>query len=436
MVNFSWKIIFLCILMVGFVGCSNNGEAEQDEAYEPAGYVENDPPENGEVEPTAAACPNCAAPAVQQSPAPDPEPSPWADAAEMVATMRVGWNLGNTLDAHPHGNTARFADTVEQHETYWGNPFTTRENIETIRDAGFDVLRVPVTWYARLVDGCENYSIREDWMERVITVVNYGLDAGMFVIVNVHHDERLFGLFDGDMDDSIVAVTRLWEQIGYTFRDYSHMLIFEGLNEPRTVGSAAEWNGGTAEERANVNLLNQVFVDTVRLQGGNNSNRMLMVPTYAAAVLNQTINEFVLPNDPANDENKLIVSLHMYAPYQFALTLGSQMRLDWSPDVHADTNPITWGLDLAYNTFVRNGIPVIMGEMGALNRDNLEARVAWTYFYVTEATRRGILCIWWDNGRFGTSLRPADGDHFAILNRWNNTFPFPEIIDALMEATS
>jgi endoglucanase len=112
------------------------------------------------------------------------------------------------------------------------------------------------------------------------------------------------------------------------------------------------------------------------------------------------------------------------------------MRLDWSPDVHADTNPIIWGLDLAYNTFVRNGIPVIMGEMGALNRDNLEARVAWTYFYVTEAVRRGILCIWWDNGRFGTSLRPADGDHFAILNRWNNTFPFPEIIDALMDATA
>jgi endoglucanase len=236
------------------------------------------------------------------------------------------------------------------------------------------------------------------------------------------------------MDESIRAVTRLWEQIGYTFRDYSHMLIFEGLNEPRTVGSAREWQGGTQEERFNVNVLNQVFVDTVRAQGGNYENRMLMVPTYAAAVLNDTINDFVLPQDTI--ENKLIVSLHMYAPYQFALTLGNQLTTEWSAENHRDTSPVTWGLDLAYRNFVSQGIPVIMGEMGALNRDNTEARTAWTYFYVTEARNRGILCIWWDNGRFGTSMRPADGDHFAILDRRTNTFPFPEIIDALMSATS
>ncbi|MCL1862578.1 MAG: glycoside hydrolase family 5 protein [Defluviitaleaceae bacterium] len=367
--------------------------------------------------------------------APDPSPSPWQNASEMVAEMRVGWNLGNTLDAHPHGNVTAFGRPIETHETIWGNPITSRENIETIREAGFDVLRVPVTWYPRLVRNCDNYTIRDDWMERVIQVVNYGLDAGFFVIINTHHDEYLFSLFDDDMDDSIHVITRLWEQIAYVFRDYPHKLIFEGLNEPRTIGSRAEWNGGTPEERHNVNILNQVFVDTVRESGGNNINRMLMVPTYAAAVVAHAIDDFVLPDDPANDENKLIVSLHMYAPYRFALTLGENMSMGWSTQNPEDTNAITRGLDLAYNAFSANGIPIIMGEMGALNRNNTSSRANWTYFYVTEARNRGIVCIWWDNGRFGTSLSRADGDHFAILDRATNTFPFPEIIDSLMRAT-
>jgi endoglucanase len=158
-----------------------------------------------------------------------------------------------------------------------------------------------------------------------------------------------------------------------------------------------------------------------------------MVPTYAAAVLSATINDFVLPTDTV--ENKLIVSLHMYAPYAFALSLGENLRADWSIDDHGDTAPIINGLNLAYNAFVQNGIPVIMGEMGALNRGNTAQRIAWTEFYVTEARDREILSIWWDNGRFGTSLRQADGDHFAIFDRRTNTFPFPEIIETLMAAT-
>lgn len=367
--------------------------------------------------------------------APEPEASPWRNATEMVAQMRVGWNLGNTLDSHPHGNVAQFALPIEFHETIWNNLFTTRENIETIHDAGFDVLRVPVTWYPRLVRNCDDYTIREDWMNRVVQVIDYGMDAGMFVIINMHHDERLFSLWDDEMEESIRAISRIWEQIAYVFRDYCQMLIFEVLNEPRTVGSTAEWIGGTPEERANLNVLNQVFVDTVRASGGNNTNRMLMLPTYAAAVSNQTINDFVLPTDPANTENKLIVSLHMYAPYHFALTLGSGIRFGWSAQSLSDTQPITWGLDLAYDTFVSNGISVIMGEMGALNRGNLDSRVNWTYFYVREAAARQIVCLWWDNGRLGISRSRADCEHFGLLNRSDNTFTFPEIVDAMMRAT-
>ncbi|MCL1843184.1 MAG: glycoside hydrolase family 5 protein [Defluviitaleaceae bacterium] len=424
-----FTFVFLLSVLIIFTACGSGNEDEETGENDllTENNVDNVLPHSPE-----AGCIWCEQ-AVAHTPAPAPALSPWATATEMVAQMRVGWNLGNTLDAH---NPARAGEPINMHETVWGNPITTRENIETIRDAGFDVLRVPVTWYPRLMADCPNYSIREDWMERVVQVIDYGMDAGMFVIVNIHHDERLFSLYDDYMEESAHVIASLWRQIAYTFRDYNHMLIFEGLNEPRTIGSQREWQGGTLEERMNVNVLNQVFVDTVREIGGNNLNRMLMVPTYAAAVLNDTVRDFRMPEDPANDENKIIVSLHMYAPYSFALTTGSGRRDYWSPDVEADTSPITWGLDLAYERFVSRGIPVIMGEMGAQNRDNLQARTDWTYFYTSEARSREILCIWWDNGRFGTSLVPADLDNFAIFDRRTNTFPFPEIIDALMRATA
>jgi len=442
MKHFAGKFMYVCAIAIALIlfaacngGADTAGSGYDNEVidFDPGDFR---PPGGGGVIPAPNPVALYDEPVViNLTEAPEPEPSPWRTAEEMVAEMRVGWNLGNTLDAHPHGDANRFTASVSGHETMWGNPVTTRENIDTIAAAGFDVLRVPVTWYARMARGHDDYTIRLDWMDRVVEVVNWGLDAGMFVIVNTHHDEEIFSLWDEDMDNSKNVISRLWQQIGYVFRDHTHMLIFEGLNEPRSIGTPGEWNGGTAEERANVNILNQVFVDTVREIGGNNTNRMLMVPTYAAsATVPEVFTEFILPTDPANTENKLIASLHMYTPLPFALSLDGPTD-QWQEALYTDTEPIIEGLDLAYYHFISRGIPVIMGEMGALNRNNPVARANWTYFYVSESRARGIVCVWWDNGRIGRSFTRADGDHFGILNRQTNEFPFPEIIEALMDAT-
>jgi hypothetical protein len=75
-----------------------------------------------------------------------------------------------------------------------------------------------------------------------------------------------------------------------------------------------------------------------------------------------------------------------------------------------------------------------MGEMGALNRENTASRTAWTNFYVTEATSREIVCLWWDNGRITPSTSTSDG--FGIFNRLTNEFAFPEILEALITAST
>ena len=198
-------------------------------------------------------------------------------AAELISDIRIGWSLGNTLDAHdgPGGFSwlggGVYANTsVSDLETGWSRPQATLELITSVKNTGFNAVRIPVTWF-KVADN--NYIIREDWMARVIEVVDYAVANDMFIIINTHHDDSIFKLTDDDMEESKKALTIIWEQIAETFKDYNEKLFFEGLNEPRTIGSPDEWRGGTPEERNNLNILNQVFVDTVRTSGGNNGCR-------------------------------------------------------------------------------------------------------------------------------------------------------------------
>ena len=360
-------------------------------------------------------------------------------AAELAADIRIGWSLGNTLDAHngpggfAHLGGGRYANTsVTELETGWGRPVTRPEHFTALKDAGFNAVRIPVTWFK----ACDaNMNIREDWMARVKEVVDYAVDTDMYIIINTHHDDILFRLLDDEMEDSKRNIVKIWEQIANTFSDYNDKLLFEGLNEPRTIGSPAEWRGGTEEERNNLNILNQLFVDTVRNTGGNNAERVLLIPTYAASANETAQRGLVIPNDSV--ENRLIVSIHVYEPWSFALRTGDGSVKTWNKNNLDDTAPITTFIDLIYEIFVSKGIPVIMGEMGALNRDNLEARVEWAEFYTAYAKSKNIPCFWWDNGSHWVLTRRSWGweQTFGILNRETVEIAHPEIVEALMRGT-
>jgi len=361
-------------------------------------------------------------------------------ATKLVADIRMGWNLGNTFDAH--GERSGFSElckdyidsTPTEMEAAWVEHVTTKENINAIRAAGFNAIRIPVTWL-KACDG--DFNIRNDWMTRVKEVVGYAVDNDMIISVDSHHDERYYSLLDKDMPETKKVFVRLWEQIAEGFKDYSEKLILEGLNEPRTIDSEAEWYG-TQEDHKNLNILNQLFVDTVRKTGGNNAKRILMIPTVAASASEVSQKAFILPKDTI--DNKLIVSIHAYEPYEFALETGHDRPVQWDINNPDDTSSITEPLDLAYELFVSRGIPVIMGEMGALNRNNIESRVEWTKYYVTYAKSKGIPCFWWDPWMTYVTCPDDEHDHwvetFGIFNRDTDTFDHPEIVNAMKYAAS
>ena len=340
-------------------------------------------------------------------------------AEELAADIRVGWNLGNTLDA-TNLNWLSRSDAVPRFETAWGNPFTTGETIDAVKNAGFNAIRIPVSW-AKCADS--NYNIRTDWMDRVKQIVDFAVSNDMYIILNTHHDEDIFKFLNRNLEESKKALKKIWEQIAEAFKDYNEKLIFEDLNEPRTIGSPSEWNGGTAEERNNLNILHQIFVDTIRASGGNNEKRILMVSTYAASSTAAAMNGLSIPNDPTNTKNKIIVSIHAYEPYNFALNENSPVNT-WDSGNPADTSPIIERIDRAYDLFVSKGLPVIMGEFGAMDKNNEEARAQWAQYYVNYAMGKGIKCFWWD-----------DGGNFRLLNRTVKNFYYHLIVEALMRGS-
>ncbi|WP_461247709.1 glycoside hydrolase family 5 protein, partial [Treponema sp. R6D11] len=261
------------------------------------------------------------------------------------------------------------------------------------------------------------------FMSRVKEIVGYAVDNDMYILLNTHHDEGIFKFQNKDMDASKEVFKRVWLQIAENFKNENEKLIFEGLNEPRTIGSSAEWSGGTKEERDNINVLEQIFVDAVRSRGSNNVKRILMVSTYAASAEQAAMSGVVIPNDSSNTKNKFIVSVHAYSPWNFASGAVST----WSSNNLSDKSSVETPMDRAYSTFVGKGIPVIFGEFGAVNKNNEDTRAEWAQYYVSYAKSKGIPCFWWDNGNSDTK-----GDGFQILNRNDNSFPFPAIKDALI----
>jgi len=265
-------------------------------------------------------------------------------------------------------------------------------------------------------------------MARVKEVVNYAVDNDMYIILNTHHDENVLTFMNSNAAAGMAAFKKLWEQIADAFKDYNEKLIFEGLNEPRTIESPNEWNGGTPEERNNLNSYYPIFVNTVRSSGGNNGKRILMINPYAASATSTAVNALTLPEDTV--ANKLVVSIHAYTPYQFCFVQGSNTP-NWSSSNSADTSAIQSAIQPAYDKFVSKGIPVIIGEFGAVNKNNTDARVAWAEYYVSYARSKGIPCFVWDNNVISGAI-----ENFGLFNRSDGTFYFPTIKDALIRGAN
>lgn len=336
------------------------------------------------------------------------------EAVRFVVDMGAGWNLGNSLDAHKRG--AGYAPRI--YEEYWGNPVTTSEMMAEVKRAGFGTVRIPVTWYEHMD---ERGIIDQLWLERVSEVVDAVLDNQMYAIINIHHDPW----FDPSEENAVRAEKQLrscWSQITDYFAGYDERLLFEAMNEPRLTGTEYEWTAGTDAARAVVNRLNAAFVETIRTAGGSHKKRYLLVPTYCGYSDGEAINAMRLPKD-----KRLIISIHEYKPYDFAL--NDYGTTHWNADNPNDTGEIDRIMARLHKRFVRKGIPVIITEFGAVDKDNLQDRLSWTAYYVKAAQKHKVGYIWWDAGG-----HKDEKGRTQLFDRYRLTWTYPEIVRILTQS--
>ena len=194
-----------------------------------------------------------------------------------------------------------------------------------------------------------------------------------------------------------------------------------------------QWIYGTPDPRhfTIINDLNQEFVKLVRASGGNNAKRHLVVPGYNTNI-EHTIKGFKRPADTV--ENRLILSVHYYDPYLFALQAkthtwgsGAPGRDDWGQE-----DFVVSQFDKLKSTFIDKGLPVIIGEYGATHQEGYEDYRRYYMEYVTKAAvDRGIVPVYWDNGS-----RNSGGESFGIFDRSSNTVLRPDVLAAMQRAAT
>ena len=311
---------------------------------------------------------------------------------EYVRDMGVGINLGNTFDCSGdwYSSGGRPGDV----ETAWGSPVITQEMIRGYADAGFGVMRLPVSW-SSLMDSEGNIS--PAFLDRIDEVVGWILDSGMYCILNSHHDgwsEK----FVEDYDHAMKVYENVWTQISERFNKYGENLMFESMNE---VGFDSLWNqyagtDGKDEAYRIFNYINQKFIDVVRGSGGNNARRHVLIASYWTSIERACDEMFVLPDDPAD---RMAVSVNYYGPS--TLTLITQdvewgkARTDWGSE--ADYEELNMWFDMMDEHFVKKGIPVIVGEFGCFGSNKtVETCEKWMMDVANAAYSRKMCPVLWD----------------------------------------
>lgn len=336
---------------------------------------------------------------------------------QMVEEMGAGWNLGNTMDGHTGFNPS---------ETIWQSVRTTKSFIKSVHDAGFNTIRIPVTWGTKINDK-KNYAIDEAWMNRVQDIVDYCIEQDIYVIINMHHDGAeqagWLRVAAEDIDPIYEKYEAVWRQIAEKFKDYDEHLIFESMNEV-----TGDTTTAPADDIKVIMNLNQIFVNVVRTTGSNNSFRWLAVPgryTNIETTTNSTLG-FDLPKDTI--KNRLFVSVHHYV-----FTFGLLENMGTTTYTYKGVTELSKLCKKLEEKFTSKNIPVILGEYGAVNKLNTAER-AYHYEAFTQICQAyGIVACAWDSGDYDFSKKPDYS--FSLFNRKTGERIYPEITDGIMRGT-
>jgi len=340
-------------------------------------------------------------------------------AQTVAGQMKVGWNLGNTLEAICGENA-------------WGNPTTSQTLINAVKAAGFNTVRIPCAWDCHATNGV----IDANWLARVKAVVDYCISNQMYAIINIHWDG---GWLENNCTTSAQSAVNAkqqnyWTQIANYFKNYNEHLVFASANEP------------AVSDATGMSVLlsyHQTFINAVRATGGNNSSRTLIIQGPSTNIDNTNTLMNTLPTDQI--ASRLMLEVHYYTPWNYCgLTADASwgsMFYYWGNGYHSTIEPsrnATFGeeseveraLGLMKTKFVDKGIPVLIGEFGTIKRTNpadmsvhQASREYFNKYVVSSAKSKGMVPVYWDNG----------ASDFGLFNRSTGAATDQGVINAIMQ---
>lgn len=347
------------------------------------------------------------------------------DAKTLASKIFLGWNLGNTLEAIGG-------------ETAWGNPKASNELVVAVKKAGFNAIRIPCAWNQYL-ENQTTYKIKDSWLARVKEVVDYCVANDVYAILNIHWDGGWLenNCTPAKQEEVNKKQAAIWKQIAIYFRNYDEHLLFAGANEP---------NAETLEKSNVLKVYMQTFVDVVRATGGRNAYRNLVIQAPNTNI-DSADKYMTMPTDATT--NRLFAEVHYYSPWQFCgmekdetwgkmyYFWGASFHIDGAagryPDWNCEEDYVKAQFKMMKTKFVDKGIPVIVGEFGAVHR-TLSGNTLWqqkhdesrAYFFeyvVQEAKNHGLAPFIWD----------ANSD---VMNRTSNAVGDQKAYDGIIKGAN
>jgi len=360
-------------------------------------------------------------PSYNTSPIPADATGMSSTAAQLIAKINLGVNLGNTLELNQ-----------------WHEPSPTAAYFSFLKQSGFNAVRIPCGWY---LQGGNNPTakIPQVWMDSVKKVVQWCVNNDMYVLLNIHWDGGWLegaGNASNARKDSVQARQKAyWEQIATAMRDFDEHLMFASANEPFNVNDDV-----TAK---NLVSYHQACIDAVRSTGGHNTYR-----TIAIQGPDSYINPAAYwPNDPAT--NRLAFEFHNYTPSNFAILNADPSAGGWGyifyywgsgnhSTIDSSYRNSTYGeeADQLANyakmkaNYIDKGIPLLMGEYSTNRRNANSAPYvpldlvkhnnsvdAWYTYLTKQCLAIGAKPFFWETG--------------GVFDRTNNAILDQRTVDAV-----
>ena len=322
-------------------------------------------------------------------------------ALQLVNEMGIGYNLGNTFNCC---NIIKEKNSENEEIKLLGTTLLTKNKLKEIRKNGFKTIRFQILYNNYIYN---NDKINPELLYKIKEFINLISKLDMYLILSIKHEKEFWDSEGNNAKDKYI---NFWKQIANELINYDEHLIFESMYD---IGYLKYLDRIYNYYEDKNYLLSQDFIKVIRNSGGNNIERLLIIPMissdYELNLFNYDNTEYKIPKDPYN---KLAISVYYYFPceeYNPFNDLDSINFYDKFGYFEIVYPLMEWGSSQNYKNiistfkhmnqkFIDKGFPVIIGEVGVLNdyikTNNSIEQLLYSMFSMSYEYDGILPCLW------------------------------------------